>query len=880
MVDVVTRQESDRQALVRDLRRKLEASTDATVRAALEQAIAELEASEETAGDGGAVRRRIAAALASAGLAGEARELDMAENAVRVLEHRYLLKDDAGNLVEDAAGMFRRVARAIAQIDRMYNLNADTRGVEERFYRAMARLEFLPNSPTLMNAGTNAGTLSACFVLPLEDSMEDIMRTASEIAMVQKYGGGTGVALSRLRPKGEGIRTTHGKACGPVAVLRHLSSVSTMITQGGKRDGANMAVMDVHHPDLMDFVTSKRQEGLIHNYNISVGVDDAFMQAVETGGSLVLRGSLANGEGNAVRWDPDTGEEVTDLDAQEVFSEIVSGAWRNGEPGMIFLDRVNRDNPTPHIGRITATNPCGEQPLLPYESCNLGSIVLSRMLRLSAASDGAEVDWAKLRETVRTAVHFLDNVIDANRYSVPEIERMTKLTRKIGLGVMGFADMLVRLGIPYDSEEGLALGGEVMRVIKEESDDASRELALTRGVFPAFSGSRHDDGDPAHRYRNSCRLTVAPTGTISMIAGCSSGIEPLFALAYRKHNILDGQTLYYVDSAFEAVARREGFYSDDLAEALAQGHSLAEQEGVPAWASSVFATAPDIAPEWHVRMQAAFQDHTDAAISKTINFPNEATEEDVRQAYTLAWKLGCKGITVYRAGSREKEVLTAGTVRKDAADTLKSVSEGAAGAAVPAPSAIPLAPMTPERIGGLHMRQRPQMVRGVTERVRTGHGNIFITTNFDEENQPFEVFTSLGKAGSSDSAQLEAIARLVSMALRVGVDPEEIVGQLRGITDEPVWDNGVLVRSAPDALALALSRALGLERGGPYGEQLGLFSPGAVKATEKAVIESAQNGGANGGGRAGWGTCPQCPGPLVYQEGCLMCRECGYNKCG
>ena len=884
MVDVRTTRDSDRAALVRDLRRKLEASTDSTVRAALEQAIAGLEASSEAEGDGVAVRRRIAAALAAAGLSGESKELDLAENALRVLAHRYFLKDDAGNAVEDAAGMFRRVAKAIATIDRMYDRNADTLAVEETFYRSMARLEFLPNSPTLMNAGTGAGTLSACFVLPLEDSMEDIMRTASEIAMVQKYGGGTGVALSRLRPKGEGIRTTHGKACGPISVLRHLSSVSTMITQGGKRDGANMAVMDVHHPDLMDFITSKRQEGLIHNYNISVGVDDAFMEAVERDGNLVLRGSLAQGEDNSVRWDPDTGEQVTDLDARKVFSEIVWGAWRNGEPGMIFLDRVNRDNPTPHIGRITATNPCGEQPLLPYESCNLGSIVLSRMLRVPAASDplsdgGAEVDWAKLRETVRVAVHFLDNVIDANRYSVPEIERMTKLTRKIGLGVMGFADMLVRLGIPYDSEEGLALGGEVMRVIKEESDDASRELALTRGVFPAFPGSLHDDGDPAHRYRNSCRLTVAPTGTISMIAGCSSGIEPLFALAYRKHNILDGQTLYYVDGAFEAVARHEGFYSDDLAEALAQGHSLAEQDGVPEWAASVFATAPDIAPEWHVRMQAAFQDHTDAAISKTINFPNEATEEDVRQAYTLAWKLGCKGITVYRAGSREKEVLTAGTVRKDAKDTSETLSEGAGGAAAPVPSTIPaLAPaLEPTRVGGLHMRQRPQRVRGVTERVRTGHGNIFITTNFDEEDRPFEVFTSLGKAGSSDSAQLEAIARLVSMALRVGVDPEEIVGQLRGITDEPVWDNGVLVRSAPDALALALGRALGLERGGPYGEQLGLFGPGAVKATEKAVQEAASNGGR---GLAGWGMCPQCPGPLVYQEGCLTCRECGYTKCG
>ncbi|MBM3947263.1 MAG: adenosylcobalamin-dependent ribonucleoside-diphosphate reductase, partial [SAR202 cluster bacterium] len=571
----------------------------------------------------------------------------------------------------------------------------------EKFYRLMAKLDFLPNSPTMMNAGTGAGTLSACFVLPLQDSLEDIMETAHDTAMVQKYGGGTGFALSTLRQKGSPIATTHGKACGPIAVLRHLSSVSTMITQGGKRDGANMAVMDVHHPDILEFITCKEQEGQIHNFNISVGVDEEFMQAVKDGGRLELR-------------DPRDGKVTGTLDAREVFKKIVEGAWRNGEPGVIFLDRVNQDNPTPHLGLMTATNPCGEQPLLPFESCNLGSINLARMLIYSVRPEPvqgrpgsvAAIDWERLRETVWTAVHFLDNVIDVNRYSVPGIERMTKLTRKVGLGVMGFADMLVRMGVAYDSEEGLETGRRVMRFIREEADKASVELAKERGVFPAFKGSRHDRPGGL-RLRNACRLTVAPTGTISMIAGCSSGIEPLFALAYRKQNILDGKTLFYTEAAFEAVARHEGFWSDDLVASLAQGGSLKRRDDVPEWAKDVFTTAPDIVPEWHVRMQGVFQESTDAAISKTINFSNEASADDVRTAYLLAWELGCKGITVYRAGSREKEVLTAGTS-----------STKAAASAQPADLSTADAPPV------LRPRERPQVMRGLTERVRTAYGNM------------------------------------------------------------------------------------------------------------------------------------------------------------
>ena len=584
----------------------------------------------------------------------------ISENAMVVLEKRYLRKNDDGEIIENPSQMFRRVAIAIAEAELFYNPKADVAHWEEAFYEPMARMEFVPNSPTLMNAGTGAGTLSACFVIGLEDSMEGIMETAKEAALVQKFGGGTGFALSNIRPKGAPISTTHGRACGPVAVLRHLSSVSTLVTQGGKRDGANMAVMDVHHPDIMDFITCKTTEGQIHNFNISVGASDEFMQSVDRGEDYELR-------------DPRTGQVVGKANAADVFTRIIEGAWLNGEPGTIFLDEVNRDNPTLHVGRMTATNPCGEQPLLPYESCNLGSINLAKFV---VDNDRQPmVDWDGLREAVRIATRFLDNVIDANGYSVPEIERMTKLTRKIGLGVMGFADMLVMLGIPYNSQEGLNLGRSLMKFVREESDNTSEELAKERGVFPAYEGSAYQkQGRPM---RNACRLTVAPTGTISMIAGCSSGIEPLFSLCYHKHNILEGQSLLYVDANFEQVARQDDFYSEDLMEFLANGGSIQDREDdVPEWVREVFVTAADISPQDHVRMQAAFQESVDAAISKTINFPNSATRDDVRTAYLLAWKLGCKGITVYRAGSREAEVLTSGVAGRGEADLADGHPDG------------------------------------------------------------------------------------------------------------------------------------------------------------------------------------------------------------
>ena len=761
-------------------------------------------------------------------------KMDLTENSRIVLEKRYLRKNSDGDIIETPEKMFARVASAIAEPENLHPETGDFNYWQGRFYEIMHTLEFVPNSPTIMNAGTGAGTLSACFVMGLDDSMEDIMTTAKETAMVQKYGGGTGFALSKIRPKGSPISTTHGQACGPVSVLRHLSSVSTLVTQGGKRDGANMAVMDVHHPDILEFIECKQEEGQIHNFNISVGVTDEFMKAVKAGTSYELR-------------DPESGQIVDNIEASLVFDKVIEGAWRNGEPGVIFLDKVNADNPTLNIGKMTATNPCGEQPLLPYESCNLGSINLTKFV--AEDNDVKSVDWDRLKEVVHVSTRFLDNVIDANVYSVDKIENMTKSTRKIGLGVMGFADMLVQLNVPYDSEEGLSLGKELMKFIRSESDEMSKILASERGVFPAFEGSKYDSAD-GFEVRNACRLTVAPTGTISMIAGC-----------YHKHNILGGESLLYVDKGFEKVAKERGFYSQELLNYLADGGSLQDRDDVPDWAKRLFVTSSDISPEMHVRMQAVFQESVDSAISKTINFPNSASDDDVRSAYLLAWELSCKGITVYRAGSRDAEVLTAGKEKDSSED---NNVENADNSSVKAEM--------------LTERQRPKVLSGVTERVRTAHGNLFVTINYNEEGKPFEVFASLGKAGSTESAQLEAITRLTTMSLRAGVEPSQIIQHLQGITDEPIWDKGSLVRSTPDAVAQVLSRHLLKNNSVDVNnssdvEQLGLFIGDSKEelikesdSSEEVLVKKL--------------ACPDCSiGVLVHQEGCLRCADCGYNKC-
>ena len=578
----------------------------------------------------------------------------LSKQAETILEHRYLLKDTKGNVVEDSNTLFKRVAKAISSVEtNYYTLPVETELVENDFFEMLSNLEFIPNSPTLMNAGTKQGTLSACFVLPLEDSMEGIMKAATDSAMVQKFGGGTGFSLSKIRPKGSKIKTTHGIACGPIEVLKTLSRVSSMITQGGKRDGANMAVMSVYHPDILEFITCKSNEGDIHNFNISVGVDSPWMDCVVNG----LDYTLINPHDNTV---------AGKLNAKDVFNKIVGGAWKNGEPGMIFLDQVNTDNHvSEQYGDMIATNPCGEQPLLGNESCNLGSINLAKFYRnkdIQFVEEPwkAQIDWERLEKVTRLSTRFLDNVIDANYYATPEIEEMTKATRKIGLGVMGFADLLIQLRIAYNSEDARTIGEEVISRIKEWSDDESLELAIQRGTFPAWEKSTFNK--ESEQYRNHCRLTVAPTGTISMLADTSSGIEPTFALAWKKQNILEGKSFNYVNKYFESDAKEYGFYSQDLMNYLANGGSLQEsQYNIPTWVKNVYITSPDISPEDHVLMQATFQKHVDSGISKTINFANAATVGDVEEAYLLAWETKCKGITVYRAGSRDKEVLVKGT---------------------------------------------------------------------------------------------------------------------------------------------------------------------------------------------------------------------------
>ena len=566
----------------------------------------------------------------------------LTEQAETIAQSRYYLKNADGTLVEDDEALFKRVAKAIAAVEVEYGtLDKEIQEVTTAFEQMMMNLDFLPNSPTLMNAGTAQGTLSACFVLPLEDSMEAIMQAATDAAMVQKFGGGTGFSLSKIRPKGAKIETTHGKACGPIEILKTLSRISSMITQGGKRDGANMAVMSVYHPDIEEFIMCKKVEGDIHNFNISVGVDSHFMHLAKTDGMYPII-------------DPVTNTIMGTKSAKHVLDMITEGAHRNGEPGVVFLDTINKDNKvSKQFGDIIATNPCGEQPLLGYESCNLGSINLANFY--DEECNG--VYWGGLKQTIFLAIRFLDNVVDANDYKIPAIKHMTQATRKIGLGVMGFADLLIQLGLPYNSEEAIILGGDIMEFINQCANTASLELGAIRGEFPAWEES---DYRVHENFRNACRLTVAPTGTISMLADTSSGIEPTFALVWKKQNVLEGQSLYFYNKYFINDAKEFGFYSEDLMNYLAEGGSLQDRDEVPDIMKAIYVTAEDISHIDHVKMQAAFQEHCDSGISKTINLSSEATVADVKDAYMLAWESGCKGVTVYRSGSRQQEVLVSG----------------------------------------------------------------------------------------------------------------------------------------------------------------------------------------------------------------------------
>lgn len=729
-------------------------------------------------------------------------------NARTVLERRYLKKDPGGKVIESPDKMFRRVARYIAKAEEAYGGEAQAAEMEDAFFDLMTEFRFLPNSPTLMNAGRRLGQLAACFVLPVEDSMEAIFTSLHNAAMIHKSGGGTGFSFSRLRPKDSRVGTTGGVASGPVSFMKIFNTATEQVKQGGTRRGANMAILRVDHPDIMEFIHCKKEQGTLNNFNISVGVTEAFMRAVMNDADYDLV-------------DPRDSRVTGRLKARAVYDALVRQAWENGDPGVIFLDRLNRDNPTPALGAIESTNPCGEQPLLPMEACNLGSINLAKFV--IREDDAAVVDFGALKETVALSVRFLDDTIDRSRYPLPEIDAMVKGNRKIGLGVMGFADMLYQLGIPYNSEEALEMAETVMRTVQETARDASRRLAEKRGPFPNIEKSIYRD-DEQNQLRNATATTIAPTGTLSIIAGCSSGIEPLFALSFVR-TVMDNDRLMEVNPVFEAVARAHGFYSEELMNAVAQSGSIQGIQEIPPEVRRIFVTAHDVAPEWHIRMQAAFQKYTDNAVSKTVNLPREATVGDVRKIYDLAYDLHCKGVTIYRDGSKENQVLAFHPKDDSSMRFLRAVKE------------------------------RPETLEGFTTRMKTGMGHLYVTVT-EYEGRPFEVFATIGKSGRSTAAKAEAVGRLVSLALRSGVKVGDIVKQLKGIGGEyPVFQPGGLVLSIPDAIARILEK----------------------RYLKSAIDAAAARSRANSlmGEK-----CPECSQTISFEEGCMTCHFCGFTKCG
>jgi ribonucleoside-diphosphate reductase alpha chain len=741
-------------------------------------------------------------------------KIELTPNSMKVLQRRYLRRDEEGRVVETPQDLFLRVARVVAETDRGYGAgDTEVEKTVEEFYQMVARLEFVPNSPTLMNAGRPLGQLSACFVIPVEDSMESIFDAVKNTALIHKSGGGTGFSFSRLRPRNSPVASTSGVASGPISFMKVINSATEAVKQGGTRRGANMGVLRVDHPDILDFITCKDDLAELTNFNVSVAITDSFMQAVEQDAYYDLI-------------DPRTAKayikdgQPVHLKARQVFDAIVEHAWRTGEPGVMFLDKMNQGNPIPQVGMIESTNPCGEQPLLPYESCNLGSINLSRMVRAVVDSSDpttmyrCEIDWDKLERTVRKSVHFLDNVIDANRYPLPEIEENTKANRKIGLGVMGWADMLIQLKIPYDSNQAVKLAERVMGFIQEKSHQTSSELAKARGNFPNWERSIYQGQQIP--MRNSTVTTIAPAGTISIIAGCSSGIEPLFAISYIR-TVMDNTKMVEANPFFEKEAQERGFYSEALMEKMAQKGSIRDFEEIPPEVKKVYVTAHDVASEWHVRHQAVFQRYTDNAVSKTINLPNQATVQDVQKAYQLAYQLGCKGVTIYRDGSREAQVLSTKKEKKE---------EG---------KIVPL--------------DRPTTLSGITDKIKTGYGNLSVTVN-TLDGKPFEVFAQIGKSGYSTMADTEAICRLISLGLRSGIPVDKIIEQLMGIGGaSQVFQEGGRIMSIPDAIAKVLNRHFG------------------------------SNQHANRDKDITYEFCPDCGSKLDHESGCVVCSQCGFSQC-
>lgn len=757
---------------------------------------------------------------------------DIGQNAIQVLEKRYLSKNSQGENIETVEEMFRRVAVAVASADARYNEKAEISRTADCFFEMMTSLRFLPNSPTLMNAGRPLGQLSACFVLPIDDSMEAIFETVKNAALIHKSGGGTGFSFSRLRQNGATVNSTGGVASGPVSFMRVFNMATEAVKQGGTRRGANMGILRVDHPDIIEFINCKKINGDITNFNISVGITEEFMQAVEE-----------NRDYNLI--DPKTKAVVGTQNARELYNDFVDAAWRNGEPGIIFLDRLNRDNVIPTQGEIESTNPCGEQPLLPYESCNLGSINLVKML---SCQDGVyAIDFTLLEKTVKDAVHFLDNVIDVNNYPLDKISQVTRASRKIGLGVMGFADMLLYLGVPYCSDKGVELAKTVMKFINTVGHRASMELAALRGAFPLFPESTFTE----ELMRNATVTTIAPTGTLSMIGGCSSGVEPVFAYVYIR-NIMDGTQMPEVNPVLKELLQKKGLYSEELMHKIAAEGTIAHINEIPQEIKDVFVCAHDVSPIFHVRMQAAFQEFTDNAVSKTVNFPNTATEEDVSAVYMMAYRLGCKGVTIYRDGSRDSQVLNIGSVNDSAA--LDKPAEIYTGAAAVMP------------------RLRPAVTQGFTERVKIGCGNLYITVNYDE-NGICEVFTSTGKAGGCPS-QSEATARLVSVALRSGITVEEIYDQLKGIRcPSTIRQQGMSCTSCPDAIAKVVAKVAAYIKDNGAGGLQPLRPEPVIKSKGSPII-------AKPAAASAINSCPECGGVVEHEGGCVICRQCGFSKCG
>jgi ribonucleoside-diphosphate reductase alpha chain len=837
--------------------------------------------------------------------------VSLSANARTVLEKRYLVKNDTGKPIERPEDLFWRVATVVAEADRRYGASEEAvRAVAEDFYALMTQRRFEPNSPTLMNAGRPLGQLSACFVLPVEDSLANgkngIYDTLGAMALIHQSGGGTGFSFSRLRPKGSMVRSTTGVASGPVSFMKLYDASTDAVKQGGTRRGANMGILRVDHPDILEFISCKEDLTQVTNFNISVAVTRKFMTAVKAGTDYEVV-------------DPANGKTVGTLDARSVWDRMILGAWRTGEPGVFFVDEANRYNPVPSLGTYEATNPCGEQPLLPYDVCNLGSINVGYYVR-----DG-KMDWPAFRADIHLSTHFLDNIIDVNRYPLPEIDALSKRIRRIGLGVMGFADALVRHGIAYDSDAGVEFGRKVMEFVDVEGKRESGRLAEARGPFPEWAKSiwgpdetcaRDENGNrirPMQLIRNCNVTTVAPTGTISIIAGCSSGLEPLFAVAFMRNQA--GVMMPDVNEDFVAIAKSEGWYSDELMERIAKTGSVRHPE-VPAKWQRVFVTANAISPDWHIRMQAAFQEHCDSAISKTTNFAHTATVDDVRKIYELAYDMHCKGVTVYRDGSRDNQVLSTGATEK-----AKEVREGGGAKRDEDRSALAdlrselaekdaeierlkkaLYDAEAENLQRRAKRSRPDKLRGTTIRKETPLGVMFVNITEDDKGQPFEVFVTLGKAGGSAMADVEAMGRLMSLALRSGIPIMEIHRQLRGISsDRAVGLGPNKVLSVPDAIGIAIEewhrdRVTGVQQelmppppstsGGETGSP---STPEMMSSMTHQVPASLrpQGGrepelqyGLHHSAESFFGTCPDCGSQMEYAEGCVKCHVCGFSECG